>query len=41
MAKLFDISVDEKDKEKEKEGDNAADVDNRQSSYEDLDPELM
>jgi hypothetical protein len=40
-AKLFGIPVDEKYEEKEKEGDNAADVDNIQSSYEDVDPELM
>jgi hypothetical protein len=33
MAKLFGIPIDERDEEKEK--DEAADVDNRHSSYED------
>ncbi|KAK1694628.1 hypothetical protein QYE76_011325 [Lolium multiflorum] len=41
MAKLFGIPVDERDEEKEKETNEAPNVDNRPSSYQDIDPELM
>jgi ribosomal protein L13E len=38
MAKLFGIPVDERDEEKEKETNEAPDVDNRHSSYQDICP---
>jgi hypothetical protein len=41
MAKLFSIPFYEGGEEKEKETNEAPDVDNRPSSYQDIDPELM
>jgi hypothetical protein len=41
MTKLFGIPIDEKDEEKEKERGEDTDVDNRHSSYADIDLELM
>jgi hypothetical protein len=41
MAKVFGILVDERDELKEKDTNEDPDVDNRPSSYQEMDPELM